>query len=1003
MPLRGAHFGSQACQGMKPCVSYPEQVPRSDLPTGGRISFFLKAWEKKNFGCLDTLCRPKWVSNSITCPSSSVSFSTKMVYSYATRPCKTGNLERRSEIIASEASNRRSNEGSSQERVFQSYISGSEMVRGWRPVIDLSRLNQFVLCPHFKMETLNSIRQALQKGDWVTSLDLKDAYFHICVHHRSRRYLRFIFEGKMYQFRVLPFGLSVSPYVFTRVLKSVLSHVRRQGIRVHAYLDDWLQPSVSEALSWLHSKRLLRIILDLGFIPNWGKSELVPVQEFTFLGARFKLKQALIGPSQDNIVSLQQALTKLLGAKEASARQLYSILGQMESMASLLPLGKAFKRPLQWEFKERWCQGLALWDDKIPLGPWFWQSSESLDGHGGYNGHVSSSSSFSPAPSFHRFESGGLGGSHGQSHGIGSLVPVFQTTAHQCPRDGSSLVGSQSFCGSCQGSFGVASYRQHNSGGLCEQTGGDSFPNLVQPGSRDCVMVHSEQSSHQGQIFTWETQHSSGLLVQEREYCSNRMVSQSKSSISDISHLGQASSRFICNSSEQEATAVCVSCPGSRSICNRCTESELAGNVGIRISSISSDSSLSQENSGGGMFSVPYCSSLGGTSMVPSTSVTSGSSCSSPSFEEGSAVSTHFQNVASHPSGVPSSRLVGMQRHLQATGISEPVASRIYSAKRPSTNNLYDYRWKSWVDWCIRRKMDPFNPSVNMFGEFLISLHDKNFSPATVKGYRSAISTTLKQISSIDFSSQSVLSDVVRSFELERPRTRPHFPKWDLAVVLSALNSSPFEPLDSCGFKELTFKTVFLTALASGRRRSEIHALSCSDVQFSDQSVSLSTFPGFLAKNQLPSVLSSPISLPSLSGQDSLLCPVRALKIYLERVLSRRKGRKRLFISHLDSYDKEISCDTISRWIVQTIKLAYGTRKLNQVSVNAHEVRALASSWAWSNKVPLDDIVKAGFWSSENSFIKFYLRDVSIFASSLASLGPVVAAQAVVVPVTSVL
>ena len=144
------------------------------------------------------------------------------------------------------------------------------------------------------------------------------------------------------------------------------------------------------------------------------------------------------------------------------------------------------------------------------------QSSESLDGHGGYNGHVSSSSSFSPAPSFHRFESGGLGGSHGQSHGIGSLVPVFQTTAHQCPRDGSSLVGSQSFCGSCQGSFGVSSYGQHNSGGLCEQTGGDSFPNLVQPGSRDCVMVHSEQSSHQGQIFTWETQHSSGLLVQER-------------------------------------------------------------------------------------------------------------------------------------------------------------------------------------------------------------------------------------------------------------------------------------------------------------------------------------------------------------------------------------------------------------------------------------------------------------------------------------------------------
>ena len=133
--------------------------------------------------------------------------------------------------------------------------------------------------------------------------------------------------------------------------------------------------------------------------------------------------------------------------------------------------------------------------------------------------------------------------------------------------------------------------------------------------------------------------------------------------------------------------------------------------------------------------------------------------------------------------------------------------------------------------------MDPFNPSVNIFGEFLISLHDKNFSPATVKGYSSAISTTLKQISNVDFSNQSILADVVRSFELERPRVKPHFHKWDLAVVLTALNTTPFEPLESCGFKELTYKTVFLTALASGRRRSEIHALSCHDVHFTDQSI----------------------------------------------------------------------------------------------------------------------------------------------------------------------
>ena len=238
-------------------------------------------------------------------------------------------------------------------------------------MIDRSRLNQFFFCPHFKMETLESIRLALQKDDWVTSLDLKNAYLHIQIHRMSRRYLRFFFEGKMYQFRALTFGFSVSPYVFTRVLKTVLIHIRRQGIRVHAYLDDWLQPSVTETLSWLHSRRLLRIVLNLGFIPNWEKSELVPVQKFGFLGARFHLESAQIGPSLDRILSFRNALTKLLGAKHATARQLHSILGQMESMANILPLGRAFKRPLQWELKERWSQRLALWDDKIQLGSWF--------------------------------------------------------------------------------------------------------------------------------------------------------------------------------------------------------------------------------------------------------------------------------------------------------------------------------------------------------------------------------------------------------------------------------------------------------------------------------------------------------------------------------------------------------------------------------------------------------------------------------------------------------
>ena len=80
----------------------------------------------------------------------------------------------------------------------------------WRPIIDLSSLNVFVHCPSFTMETPRSILRALQQGQWLTSLDLKDAYFHIGIDPVDRRYLRFCHNGTAWQFTVLPFGLSTS-------------------------------------------------------------------------------------------------------------------------------------------------------------------------------------------------------------------------------------------------------------------------------------------------------------------------------------------------------------------------------------------------------------------------------------------------------------------------------------------------------------------------------------------------------------------------------------------------------------------------------------------------------------------------------------------------------------------------------------------------------------------------------------------------------------------------
>ena len=81
--------------------------------------------------------------------------------------------------------------------------------------------------------------------------------------------------------------------------------------------------------------------------------------------------------------------------------------------------------------------------------------------------------------------------------------------------------------------------------------------------------------------------------------------------------------------------------------------------------------------------------------------------------------------------------------------------------------------------------------------------------------------------------------------------------------------------------------------------------------------------------------------------------------------------------------------------------LAYkssGNDLLNSFNIRAHDVRAVSSSWALFNSASLNDVLAAGFWRNENSFISHYLRSMATFADSLFSLGPIVSAQRVNFP-----
>ncbi len=115
-------------------------------------------------------------------------------------------------------------------------------------------------------------------------IDLKEAYFHISILPQHRKFLRFAFGGKAYQYRVLPFGLALSPRTFTKCVDAALAPLRLQGIRILNCIDDWLILTQSEQIAVRHRDFVLAHMKELGLRLNTKKSVLSPVQRTTYLG-----------------------------------------------------------------------------------------------------------------------------------------------------------------------------------------------------------------------------------------------------------------------------------------------------------------------------------------------------------------------------------------------------------------------------------------------------------------------------------------------------------------------------------------------------------------------------------------------------------------------------------------------------------------------------------------------------------------------------------------------
>ena len=206
----------------------------------------------------------------------------------------------------------------------------------------------------------------VQRGDWMVSLDLRDAYLQVLIHPDSRKYLGFVAFGQVYQFKVLCFGLSTAPQVFTRVMAPVLTFLRRAGIRIRRYLDDWLIQAASRSQVLLALDAVLQLCLYPGIVVYWEKSYLVPAQQMIYLGVLLDSVSFRASPVQKRVEKLLSIGDEFLSCEEQPVSSWLELLGVLSSLIPLVPGGRLRMCSLQLLLRRSWDHRdqsvLVRWD-----------------------------------------------------------------------------------------------------------------------------------------------------------------------------------------------------------------------------------------------------------------------------------------------------------------------------------------------------------------------------------------------------------------------------------------------------------------------------------------------------------------------------------------------------------------------------------------------------------------------------------------------------------------
>ncbi|XP_062830694.1 paraspeckle component 1 isoform X1 [Anolis carolinensis] len=555
-------------------------------------------------------------------------------------------------------------------------------------------------------------------------------------------------------------------------------------------------------------------------------------------------------------------------------------------------------------------------------------------------------------------------------------------TPHQCPRTLGSLQGLAGVSGHTIQYYSSSLHRQHNGDVVHQQT--RRYPVQDPPGhhTSNLGLVHRSQHLSHSHTSTGPTEHL-GRPSQQGHTSYARVVPSSDPSSTAIQQMGPTSNRpFRIITQHQMPSLLCPGIPTKPDeLFGRCFPLQLERSFPLHLSSGTSS------NQGD-------CQNIQRESQLyPTRTLVAPPTLVSASVNHGKGQLCHSSMSPrpphSQPRSTPPRHRSPPPHSLEDTRrpLSQAVMDIIHAAHRLSTRRSYESKWLKFSSFAHLHRADPLLAPTSVLLEYLASLAAAGLSLSSIRCYLAAITAYRRRHGHSSCFQDPVVQLFLQGFKNINPPHAPPPPAWHLDLVLSALMKPPFEPMATVDLSYVTWKTVFLVAVTSGRRASELCALRSDEpyIRFHPDKIVMRLDLSFLPKRASFFHISQDIILPAffqtpttpLERSLHLLDVRRALSFYLNRTKPFHSSPKLFLKYRKDTRGSPVSPQRLSGWVVATIRLAYQMAgKDPPMHIKGHSTRAVATSIAFNHGVPLEDICKAAIWSTPLTFVKHYKLDI---------------------------